>query len=371
MKICFVIHGLSMGGAEKFLIDLVNNFEESGYQSDIILLSNDDELSNEVNKGINIYKIIRHNRYDITVVNRLNKLIIKNNYTTIFCINSYAFFFTRMAFVFRDNMNIILSPHTTKPFSFYKYLQNFIYYRFIRDVDKIIYLCENQRKYLKSLYKLKHKKEYVVYNGVNTKYFDSSHFDKSIRLNKRKELGIGYNEKIILQVARISPEKNQLEAIKSLGILHKEYKLKAHLIIVGGGNQDLIDELYGEIQKQKIKEYVHIVGNQKDVRPFYFMSDMFTLTSKSETFPISALEAMSFGLPCVLTNVGGVEEIIRNKENGRIGKTGNPRSIATEWNSVLIENHDKDKIRNYLKYNFSSERMFYRYKEIIMNENIT
>jgi glycosyltransferase involved in cell wall biosynthesis len=365
MKICFVIHGLSMGGAEKFLINIANYFSKIGIQNNILLLSDNSELSYEIKDEIKIYKLIRNSRYDLGIFKKIKSHIKEHSYTTIFCINTYAFFFVRMAIFLDTKTPIIISPHTTKPFSFYKYVQNLFYCRLIRKQDKIIYLCKNQQEYLKKIYHYTTDNDDIIYNGINENYFSSGIYSKSERIIRKNSIGIDETEKIIVQVARISKEKKHINSLKALSIIHNRYKIKPHLIIVGSGDKQIIEMLYKKVETLNLKQYVHFVGNQEDVRPFYYISDLFTLTSESETFPISVLEALSFGLPCVLTNVGGVEEIIVSEKFGRIAKEGNPNSIAKEWNNALKSDFDSEHIRNYLISNFSAEKMFEKYRRII------
>ena len=365
MKICFVIHGLSMGGAEKFLIQLANYFNSLGIKNDVLLLSKNSELSKELNKEIKIFKFIRNSRYDLTIFKKIETHIKENCYDKIFCINTYAFFFVRMAMFNNYNIPVILSPHTTKAFSIYKYLQTFIYCRFIRENDKIIYLCKNQQQYLKKKYRYKNLNNEIIYNGINIEYFNPDICHKKEIEIKRKELGIRESEKIIVQVARISKEKRQIDSIKALSILHREYNLKAHLILVGSGEDPLIKLLIQQIDQLELNEYVHLAGSQQDVRKYYHISDMFTLTSNSETFPISALEALSFGLPCVLTNVGGVKEIIVDDRYGQIANVEDPGSIAVQWNRVLKTTYDKKIIRDHIINKFNDKVMLNEYKSII------
>jgi glycosyltransferase involved in cell wall biosynthesis len=354
-----------MGGAEKFLIQLANYFTGAGIKNDIILLSNDNQLSNQLSEKIKIFEITRHNRYDSNIFKKLENHIMKGNYDKIFCINTYSYFFIRMALSRDNNIPLILSPHTTKPFSLYKYIQNFIYCRFLRINDKIIYLCKNQQDYLKKIYLYRNQNNEIIYNGVNIEYFNPDLYHIKDFIKKRCQLGINNTEKVIVQVARISNEKRQVDSINALFILHKKHNIKAHLILVGSGDKSIINCLNQQIEKLELKQYVHLVGNHLDVRSFYMISDMFTLTSSSETFPISALEALAFGLPCVLTNVGGVKEIITDEKFGRIAKAGKPNSIANEWSYVLKFSYDKKLIRDHITKNFNAQNMLEKYKRLI------
>ena len=79
-KIAFIIHGLPMGGAEKFLILLANHFFKVGYQPQLILLSKEYTLINELNKNIPVFTVLKKNRFDVFV----SRLEINLTYN-IFC----------------------------------------------------------------------------------------------------------------------------------------------------------------------------------------------------------------------------------------------------------------------------------------------
>jgi glycosyltransferase involved in cell wall biosynthesis len=88
---------------------------------------------------------------------------------------------------------------------------------------------------------------------------------------------------------------------------------------------------------------------------------MFTLTSSSETFSLAALEAMSFGLPCSLTDVGGASEMILEGKTGVLSKPLDINSIARSWSDILNGNFDKQVIRKNIEYRFDIEKMFKKY----------
>ena len=117
-RIVFVIHGLPMGGAEKFLITLSNHLYKRQYRPHIILLSNDDMLIGELNPFIPVYRITKKTRYDLTISKRVNILIDSIDPNIIMCVNTYAYFLTRIGQLFSNKKSIVLSPHSTIPFSF-------------------------------------------------------------------------------------------------------------------------------------------------------------------------------------------------------------------------------------------------------------
>lgn len=365
-SIVFVIHGLPMGGAEKFMISIVNHLFEINYNPLVILLSNDDTLASEITEGIPIIKVLKKSRYDISVSTRIKQQIIAHGSPKIFCVNPYAYFLTKLSFLFDRHYQIFLSPHTTKPFSFYNWIQSFIYYRIVGKNDTLVYLCHKQQDYLTKKYLLPDCAQTVIYNGINTEIFNPEHFKGIDRNNLRASFSIDKNDKLILLVARINPEKRHTDAIHALSVIHQMHGvIKPHLMIVGSGNQQLSDNLKKIVSNLSLDSYVHFVGNHSDVRKFYFIADIFTLTSESETFSIAALEAMAFGLPCALTDVGGAREMIVEDWNGTLADPLHPDSIAKAWLNALKNNKNGHSIREHVEHRFSLPKMLNHYVDLL------
>ncbi len=371
-RIVFVIHGLPMGGAEKFLITLSNHLYNRQYRPHIILLSNDDMLIGELNPFIPVYHVTKKTRYDLSISKRVNILIDSIDPYIIMCINTYAYFLTKLGQLFSNKRSIVLSPHTTIPFSHYNYFQNLIYLRFVHESDQILYLCEAQRLFLNKTYKIPKHQNSIVYNGVDTQYFNPVLIQYNTRESLRKTLGINPDDKVIVQVARLQKEKCHSDAIMALSIL-KSIKngTSTHLVIVGTGNSSYVSALKALVQKEELNDFVHFVGSQSDVRPYLFMSDLFTLTSESETFSIAALEAMSMGLPVVLTDVGGAKEMVIAGLNGVLVMPHNSKELTRAWTTVFDSNLQSKKIRNHVIEKFSIHSMIDHYEDLLFSQDVS
>ena len=100
-----------------------------------------------------------------------------------------------------------------------------------------------------------------------------------------------------------------LEAMKSLGTP----RLK---LCVVGGEQDLIGSYRKKCEAMQLGNQVVFAGMQKDVRPFLWAADGFTLPSMYETFSLVTFEAAAAGLTVIVPPLYGVEEFLVNGENG-------------------------------------------------------
>jgi glycosyltransferase involved in cell wall biosynthesis len=365
-KIAFVIHGLATGGAEKFLINIVNYFQKEGYIPIVILLSEEKMLLNELNRNIKVFTILRKSRFDLTVSKRIKNVIMEEEVSKVFCVNTFSYFLTKLSFLFSTKKQFYLSLHSTIPASSKVYWQNLIYFRLLSKNDKVIYLCNNQKQYLHKKYCFSHSNDCVIYNGINTEYFKPELFKELNVSALRKVYSLSERDSIIIEVARLSAEKGHICAIEALDILHRHFnKKETHLLLVGGGNPEYIKLLMQYADEKGLSNYVHFTGNQTDVRKYYCISDIFTLTSYTETFSLAALEAMAFNLPCSLTNIGGAREMTIEGVTGLLTKPRDAVSIATSWYKLLGSGLKGERIRQHVLKKFTSEKMLQQYHDLI------
>ena len=116
-------------------------------------------------------------------------------------------------------------------------------------------------------------------------------------------------------VGRIVGDKGINELIEAF----KRLKPNSAKLILVGPYEDNLDPVKPET-KQEIdnNQNIEAVGSQKDVRPFYEQADAFVFPSYREGFPNTVLEAGAMGLPSIVTNINGANEIIIPEENGLI-----------------------------------------------------
>ncbi|NLT57687.1 MAG: glycosyltransferase [Clostridiales bacterium] len=145
------------------------------------------------------------------------------------------------------------------------------------------------------------EKIHLIYNGIT----GLSPATEGGRGEARERLGLAGGDFVVACVARIEPVKNHEQLLIAVALLHGE-GLPVKLLLAGGGTQaGALERRASELQ---LGDTVRFLGELEDVRPVYAAADLFALTSESENLPLTLLEAMSAGLPALLTDVGGMKE---------------------------------------------------------------
>lgn len=174
----------------------------------------------------------------------------------------------------------------------------------------------NLKKWIESHLRPKNAKIKVIgqgsSNGIDTTFFRRTRLILEQAKDIRKKLKITNSTTVLVFVGRLVRDKGVNELVDVFDTLGEE----AHLILVG----DFEDhrEPLEETTKQRIFRYenIHHVGFQRDIRAYLCAGDIFVFPSYREGFPNVVLQACSMELPCLVTDINGCNEIIKNEFNG-------------------------------------------------------
>jgi len=156
------------------------------------------------------------------------------------------------------------------------------------------------------------RKTSTIWNGVDVSRYC---FPPEMRLAARKALGIGSEEKVLVYVGRLHWDKGPDVLFEALCRLRRSGP-PCRCLVVGDG--PLRDDVGRFVTENELSSMVTFFGFQEDVRSYLAASDIFVLPSRTEGLPFALLEAMSSGLACIATDVGGVREVIPDSVYGLV-----------------------------------------------------
>lgn len=154
-------------------------------------------------------------------------------------------------------------------------------------------------------------KFHVVHNGTPIN-------DRKIDLNICKELDIPEDIPVVIHVGRLCKSKGQHLLLQAAANIHQSGQEALYLIVGKDLAQDgaYLEYLKNFARKLKIDRSVHFLGHRADIPQLLALSDLLVLPSDAEGLPLVILEAMAAGLPVVATPVGGIPEVVIDRETG-------------------------------------------------------
>lgn len=171
---------------------------------------------------------------------------------------------------------------------------------------------ETMIEYYEKELKVKHEKLVCLYNDIDINRFICGTEEDKICL--RKELGIPSDSKIVLFIHRLTPIKRFSDYIPAIAETQAARDNNVYYVVVGGGpEEELVKE---NVSNSAYRDRVILLGSRPnaEVQKYYAGADVFVNPSYSEGFPRVVLEAMSAGLPVVVTDVGGTKDILPEEQ---------------------------------------------------------
>lgn len=306
INILMIIPWMTMGGADKFNLDLISRLDKEKYKVTILTTQpNANEWRQEFEEYATVYDLTsfleRKNWLSFA-----NYIIEANNIDLIFNTNSeYGY----------NILPYLKAKHPEIPIIDYVHMEEW-YWRnggYSRDsaafasvIDKT-YICnEKSRKILIKHFGKKEDEVETVYIGVDEKKFDPEKYNKEEIL---KELNICSTEGkyIISYICRIADQKRPHLLMK---IIQKLKEKRNDFLVVIAGDGPMLTSIKAEAKKLDIEQNIVFLGSVKDTAKIYKISDLTINCSIKEGLALTAYESLSMGVPVVTADVGGQKELI-------------------------------------------------------------
>ena len=270
---------------------------------------------------------------NIAVAWSLHRLIQQEQYDLISCHTSLASFFTRLSVWGRRRPVIINTSH------------GYLFDQHTKWFKRTLLLCaEKCMAHRTDLLMVMNAQDAVIAQrehlsrgdavkingmGVNLEKFTSATPVQKQEI--RTELGIPADALVLIYIAEFSARKNQLFFIRAMASLPHH----VHLILLGDGNE--FESCQSIAKADNLCDRIHFMGYQNNTLPYLHAADVAVSSSRYEGLPFNLMEAMAVGLPLLVSDVKGNQDLVTAGENGFTFPYDNQDAFLAHINALSSE----------------------------------
>ena len=337
-----------VGGISRVVHDLSQRLIKDGHEVTVVTYRDGDAPYYENDKGVNVYRVdnymIHPNNFidwimqlNFNMIAKASEIMNEQGKFDIIHAHDWLVAYSAKALKEAYKIPIVTTIHATESgrnSGIHDEVQRYINdseWLLTYESTEVIVNSNFMKNDLQRLFGLPFEKINVIPNGINLSNFSGIERDYDFRRQFAMD-----NEKIILYVGRLVYEKGIQNLIGAMPKILANYH-DAKLIVCGKGG--MIDELKQETKNLGIENKVYFTGycDSKKVQKMYKCADIAVFPSTYEPFGIVALEAMLAGVPTVVSDVGGLNEIVEHGVTGMKSYAGNSNSISDSVLSLLFD----------------------------------
>ena len=368
-----------VGGIARVVHDLSKRLIKDGHDVTVVTYRDGDTPYYENDKGVEVYRVdnymIRPNNFidwimqlNFNMVAKASEIIAKEGKFDVIHAHDWLVANSAKTLKHAYDIPLVSTIHATESgrnSGIHDDTQ-----RYINDIEwmltyestEVIVNSNFMKGHVQGLFGLPFDKIDVIPNGINLTNFNGVERDYEFRRQYALD-----NEKIILYMGRLVYEKGIQHLIAAMPKILNGYH-DTKLVIAGKGG--MIDELKAEAKAMGIENKIYFTGylNAKQVQKMYKCADIAVFPSTYEPFGIVALEAMLAGVPTVVSDVGGLNEIVEHGVTGMKSYAGNANSIA---DSILALLYDHQLAANVSKNAKAKVKELYNWNKIAQDTHFT
>ncbi len=365
MNILYIVPQLNFGGVETHSIDLALGMKERGHS--VLFISNGGKLVEKLTKNNIEHKTLPVHKKSLTSIFFLTKVvreIIKKRRIDIVHSHSrvpawIGYFSSRRNAHFITTAHALYKPHLGS--------------KAMAMGEKIIAVSNNVKEHLIKNFNVCNERIEVIYNGIKP-YSEIEIEELKIKnKNLKNQLKTLEADLIIGSVGRLTKLKGYDILIKAFELLKQEgktsKKVNEHqttqiskvdqkdfglptvehsynmkLVIIGEGKER--ENLNNLAILLNLKDDVTFMGYKENAKEIIGLFDIYVQPSLKEGFSLSILEAMNWSLPVIVSDAGGMKEVIETGITGFVFKSGNHFDLAAKMKSLIESNELRNKMGN-------------------------
>ena len=332
MKTLHLIDTLEVAGAQTLLLNLssIKKFADSNIIYSLRHVENKREFSH-----INVYEEQDPSRWNLGCIRKIKKIIIDHD---ISIIHAHLFKSKMVAWILKLTLKkpikIVFHEHGEIAGSDTgSWIGLQIYKLLLRisssSIDRIIAVSQSIKDELLQLSAYENSKIQLMFNCIPIRNEDNDALRHTVRSSNNRKFTIGF-------AGRLVKRKGWHDFLTAASLLRENNNF--NFVMVGDGPER--NDLEQEINRLAVNNLSYL-GLQSDMTFFYESLDCLVISSHFEPFGLVALEAMSFGIPIIASNIGGLKEIISTYECGYFFSANDPTDLAKKIEQLFTNELDR------------------------------
>lgn len=269
--------------------------------------------------GIVYHELIVKSRFSLAGIRKIRKILAHKRYDIIYCFNNKAI----------SNLILSLSGKEAKVITYRGIVGNIEFFspaswttHLNPRVKRIVCVCKAVRNYLDKLQwlglRLRPGRAVAIYKGHDLGWYQAEHADLA-------EFGITKEDFVVTFAGRNRPRKGAHVIIEAAKLIPRE--IPVHFILMGRISENR--QLMRQIAANPNKDRIHLAGFRNDAPEVIAASDTFVMPStEREGLCRAVIEAMAYGVPPIVTRVGGLPELVKDNESGFVIEPNDPEALA-------------------------------------------
>lgn len=350
MKILNIFYTFNPGGVERLGIDVSNQMALMGHEMHLCIISEEysDDLLAQIDEKVYVHKLIRQSKNrKLHYIKQILEIVDRHKIEAVHVHQGTLMPFYALIKALRPRLRFYFTVHDTYIFSELSKKNKFL----AKNVcNKIIAISDAVSRDI-VMNRVPRSKIVRVYNGTDFSRFavveKKDHIEKLVK---------------IVNVARFFPKKKGQDLLIRAGAILKEQGYDFSIAFAGGETEsspNAIQEMKKLAESLNVADRIEFMGNVTDVPGFLKGADVFVIPSRYEGFGISAVEALACGIPCVASDIPGLNEVVNDKKLGELFVMGNADDLAEKLMQVIdsFPDYNPIQIRENAIKRFSIEAM--------------
>jgi len=333
IKVLHVIGGGEIGGAEKHILHLLENMDHKRFEVRLCCLFPRPFAQMAEEAGIPVDVINMKNKFNFLAVARMVRIIRRHEIDIVHTHGVRANLVGRLGARLAGVKHIVTTVHSVLEQDYPTFLarmtNKFMEKLTERYVECFVTVSDLLKQDLVAK-GTRPERVVTIYNGIKLEDFQPAKVSTDVRSRLRLPVELP----VVGIIARLHPVKGHGIFLRAARQVLKELPQARFLIVGSGFHRPWIE---AEVERLGLKKNVIFTGFMEDIPGVLAALDVLVISSLSEGFGLTAVEAMAMEVPVVATRVGGLPEIITDGENGLLVPAGDAGALAKKilW---LLEN---------------------------------